>query len=62
MSTHFDSYYYHRAEAELDQAQRSEHPAAVRAHYTLAGYYLDRFYGTQDEGISASLVPDRGEC
>lgn len=35
-----------RAEAELDLAQTATHPAAVKAHYLLAGYYLDRLYGT----------------
>jgi hypothetical protein len=45
MSMFFDEYYYDRAEAELEQAQRAQHPAAVKVHYTLAGYYLDRFYG-----------------
>lgn len=38
-------YFYRRAEQELEQAQRSDNPAAMRAHYMLAGYYLDRLYG-----------------
>jgi hypothetical protein len=38
-------YHYHRAEQELAQAQQAVHPAAVKAHYLLAGYYLDRVYG-----------------
>lgn len=42
-------YLYLRAEQELEQAQRSAHPAAVKAHYLLAGYYLDRVYGPEDE-------------
>ena len=33
-----------RAEQELALAQRSEHPAVVRAHFLLAGMYLDRLY------------------
>jgi hypothetical protein len=33
-----------RAEAELSMAQAAAHPAAVRAHYLLAGFYLDRLY------------------
>ncbi len=45
-------YLYHRAEQELEQAQRSEHPAAVKAHYLLASYYLDQFYGPTDAGIA----------
>lgn len=37
-------YYYRRAESELEMAQRTEVPEAVKAHYTLAGYYLDKVY------------------
>ena len=35
-------YYLGRAEAELAQAHEARHPDAARAHYYLAGYYLDR--------------------
>jgi hypothetical protein len=38
-----------RAEAELSLAQAAEHPSAVRAHYLLAGFYLDRLYNPGDE-------------
>jgi hypothetical protein len=38
------SYYYDRAEAELEAAQKAAHPGAVNAHYLLAGYYLDLVY------------------
>ena len=41
-------YYQQRAETELELAQTAEHANAVRAHYLLAGYYLDRVHG---EGI-----------
>ena len=37
-------YYYKRAEAELEMAQRFTVPEAVKAHYMLAGYYLDHVY------------------
>jgi len=47
-------YYYRRAEAELEQAQRATSPAAVKAHYTLAGHYLDRVY---NEGELNDDVP-----
>ena len=43
------SYYHRRAEAELQMAERSSAPAAVKAHYLLAGYYLDRVFGGSDE-------------
>jgi hypothetical protein len=34
-------YFQHRAEQEIALAQVSAHPQAVRAHYLLAGLYLD---------------------
>lgn len=34
-------YYQERAEQEIQLAQRAEHPRAVRAHYEIAGFYLD---------------------
>ena len=37
-------YFERRAEDELAWAQRAEHPAAVKAHYELLGYYLNRLY------------------
>jgi len=42
----FDEYEYlqQRAEAELECAQNAAHPSAVRAHYELLGYYLNRLY------------------
>jgi hypothetical protein len=40
------SYFYTRAEAELKMAQRSDHPA-VKAHYTMAGHYLDKVYSSE---------------
>jgi hypothetical protein len=39
------NYYMQRAEEELEIAQQSQQPEAVKAHYTLAGFYLDRAYG-----------------
>lgn len=42
------SYYLERAETQLELAQSSTHPDAVRAHYTLAGLYLDRVYGSSN--------------
>lgn len=40
-------YYYRRAEAELKMAQRSDVPQAVKAHYMLAGYYLDYIHADE---------------
>jgi hypothetical protein len=41
-------YFYRRAEAELKMAKMARDPGAMRAHYTLAGHYLDRAYGGHD--------------
>jgi hypothetical protein len=43
------AYFEERAEIELQAAEASEHPDAVRAHYLLAGYYLDRVHGDGDQ-------------
>ena len=37
-------YFRERAEAEIRAAQAAVHPEAARAHYVLAGYYLDLSY------------------
>jgi hypothetical protein len=42
------TYFYARAETELELAQRATHPEAVRAHYIIANHYLDRCYGGGD--------------
>ncbi len=39
-------YYQQRAEQEIALAQSSQHPEAVRAHYLLAGFYLDLVYSS----------------
>ena len=48
-------YYIHRAETEIELAQRAEHPKAVAAHYQLAEFYLDRVYG---DGPGEEGAPD----
>ncbi|WP_129790513.1 hypothetical protein [Sphingosinicella sp. CPCC 101087] len=35
------SYFRIRAEQEIRAAQAASHPEAARAHYMMAGYYLD---------------------
>lgn len=59
MHTNFeDAYLEDRAETELALAQQAAHPAAVRAHFLLAGLYLDRLHGSGT--VSASPArPDR---
>jgi hypothetical protein len=49
-------YFYRRAESELEMAQRTEVPEAVKAHYTLAGYYLDKVYN--DDGAAQAPAND----
>ena len=39
------TYYYQRAEVELRRASETSCPEAVKAHYQLAGHYLDKVYG-----------------
>ena len=41
MSEDERAYFRQRAEAEIEAAQAAGHPDAARAHYRLAGYYLD---------------------
>jgi hypothetical protein len=51
-----------RAEAELTLAQAAAHPAAVRAHYLMAGLYLDRLYCAEDEAaVLAGSSPWPGQ-
>lgn len=50
------AYFERRAEEELELAQRSSHPEAVKRHYLLAGLYLDRVYyrpGSEIEALAA---------
>ena len=47
-------YFQKRAEAELELAQSAEHANAVRAHYTLAGYYLDLVHNEEAQAASSA--------
>jgi len=49
-------YFRERAEAEIQAAQAADHPQAARAHYVLAGYYLDLSYNPA--GSSRALAID----
>ena len=51
-------YFEARAEAELSLAQSAPHPAAVRSHYIMAGHYLDRLYGQDND----APVPIEGDA
>ena len=50
-------YFLARAEAELQLAQTSTHPSAMRAHYLLAGHYLDRVYGEPSDTLAHEDAP-----
>ena len=49
-------YFYRRAETELHMAQAATVPEAVKAHYQLAGYYLDRVYGETRDRLEQPLL------
>jgi hypothetical protein len=55
------SYFYERAEAEFERAQRASHPEAVKTHYLLAGYYLDRVYG-DEKAVMFGGSAGEGRC
>lgn len=52
------NYYEQRAEAELKAAEGSIQPEAVRAHYVLAGFYLDLVHG--DAAGDRSVLSEQG--
>lgn len=45
MSEDERTYFRQRAERQLEWARLASHPQVARAHYHLAGYYLDRAFG-----------------
>lgn len=51
------TYFYARAETELELAQRATHPEAVRAHYIIANHYLDRCYGGSETTVADGDPP-----
>jgi hypothetical protein len=46
-------YFQERADQEIRRAQLADHPAAVQAHYQLAGYYLDLVHNAADAAFGA---------
>jgi hypothetical protein len=57
-----NDYFQQRAEAELELAQASSHAAAVRAHYQLAGYYLDLVHNPDGEEIGGAVLAQEGRA
>ena len=61
MSEEERSYFRERAEAEIRAAQAAGHPDAARAHYLLAGYYLDLTFNPEASAVVArGTAPDLG--
>ena len=52
-------YFRERAEAEIQAAQAASHPEAARAHYLLAGYYLDLSYNTAGPSLTPAMDGER---
>ena len=52
-------YFRERAEAEIAAAQAADHPNAARAHYVLAGYYLDLSYNPVGPTLSVATDGER---
>jgi len=48
------SYYQHRAEVELECAQKATTPEVVRAHHQLAEAYLERLASSAPSHAKAS--------
>lgn len=58
MGTSDRSYYEERAEAEIEAAHQARHPAAARAHYVLAAYYLDLAHNPETGDIvTVAAIP-----
>jgi hypothetical protein len=57
MSDDERDYFRQRAEAEIEAAQAAGHPGAARAHYLLAGYYLDLAYNPLALPVAAKPQP-----
>ena len=53
-------YFRERAEAEIQAAQAAVHPEAAKAHYVLAGYYLDLSYNPAAPCLPFASAPEGG--
>jgi hypothetical protein len=60
VAEHDRDYFEERAEAELSMAQAAAHPAAVRAHYQMAAFYLDRLHFPDDTAAAGADKPRLG--
>jgi hypothetical protein len=48
-------YFQERAEQEIRRAEFADHPNAARAHYELAGYYLDLVHNSANASLGRPL-------
>ena len=55
-------YFQKRAEDELARAQASDHPGVVRAHYMMAGFYLDRAHNGLPQDPSGDTATAGRDC
>ena len=51
-------YFEKRAEAQLELAQSATHPGVVKAHYELAGLYLDIVHGEPENSADADAAKE----
>ena len=58
--TEDSEYFERRAEAEIAAAQAATHAAVVRAHYELAGHYLDLAHNPDAHTAEAAADRDLG--
>lgn len=49
-----DDYFNRRAEIQLELAQKTEHPAAVAAHYAIANHYLELSTAAEETADAAN--------
>ena len=54
-------YFEKRAETELELAQSATHAGAVKAHYELAGLYLDIVHGPGPDASDPQAAEDAAE-
>jgi hypothetical protein len=47
------NYFEDRAEEELRRARNAPHPGAARAHYIMAGHYLDIVHNGRESWMAA---------
>ena len=62
LSAHDKAFYEARAEAELELAQRSTDPCAVKIHFDLANRYLSLLYEDPNERPAFAALNNAVRC